>query len=98
MPRTLFSSRSSSFTPPTLATSALELRLCGETLLEGAHLLEVALERGWQPRLIVVSKSGRAQPEIAVRLARGDAQSLIKLSDRTSAPSILVADEAGDWS
>lgn len=29
-----------------LATSARERRACGETLLDGAHLLGVALERG----------------------------------------------------
>ena len=56
-----------------LATSARERRACGETLLDGAHLLGVALERGWQPRLVVASESGRAQPEIAALLARCNA-------------------------
>ena len=65
-----------------LATSARERRACGETLLDGAHLLGVALERGWQPRLVVASESGRAQPEIAALLARCNAQSLIELPDR----------------
>ncbi len=65
-----------------LATSARERRQCGETLLDGAHLLTVALERGWLPRLVVASESGRAQPEIAALLARCDPRSLVELPDR----------------
>ncbi len=65
-----------------LATSARERRSAGETLLDGAHLLEVALQRGWQPRLVVASESGSAQPEIAALLARCAPQSLIELPDR----------------
>ena len=65
-----------------LATSARERRSAGETLLDGAHLLEVALQRGWQPRLVVASESGCAQPEIAALLARCNPQSLIELPDR----------------
>lgn len=65
-----------------LATSARERRTSGETLLDGAHLLAVALERGWLPKLVVASESGRAQPEIAALLARCDPRSLVELPDR----------------
>ena len=65
-----------------LATSARERRSAGETLLDGAHLLEVALQSGWQPRLVVASESRSAQPEIAALLARCNPQSLVELPDR----------------
>lgn len=66
----------------TLATSARERRKEGLTLLDGAHLLGVALECGRPLRQVVVSESGRAQAEIAALLARCVQDSLIELPDR----------------
>lgn len=65
-----------------LATSARDRRKHGQTLLDGAHLLGVALERGQALSLIVVSESGRAQPEVAALLARCADEQCIELPDR----------------
>lgn len=65
-----------------LATSARDRRKHGETLLDGAHLLGVALERGQALSQIVVSESGRAQPEVAALLARCADEKCIELPDR----------------
>ena len=65
-----------------LATSARARRTSGETLLDGAHVLGVALERGVRPTRVVVSESGRRQPEIAALVARCAADSCIELPDR----------------
>lgn len=53
-----------------LANSARERRKLGETLLDGAHLLDAALQQPWPLKAIVVSDSGRAQVEIEGLLAR----------------------------
>ncbi|HQZ01778.1 MAG TPA: RNA methyltransferase, partial [Thauera sp.] len=53
-----------------LATSARERRKSGETLLDGAHLIDAALQRQWPLKALVVSDSGLAQPEIDGLLAR----------------------------
>jgi TrmH family RNA methyltransferase len=68
-----------------LATSARDRRREGETLLDGAHLLEVALARGIAPRQVVVSESGKALPEIASLLARCAPDVLIEVPDRVFA-------------
>jgi TrmH family RNA methyltransferase len=65
-----------------LATSARDRRKHGQTLLDGAHLLGVALERGQILSQIVVSESGRAQPEVAALLARCADEQCIELPDR----------------
>ncbi len=65
-----------------LATSARERRTSGETILDGAHVLGVALARGVRPTRVVVSESGRRQPEIAALVARCAADSCIELPDR----------------
>ncbi len=65
-----------------LATSARERRGSGETLIDGAHLLGVALERGVRPKLVVVSESGRGQAEIAALLEACSALNCIELPDR----------------
>ena len=65
-----------------LATSARDRRTSGETLLDGAHLLGVALERGVQPLRVVVSESGRRLPEIAALLAGCSSDICIELPDR----------------
>ncbi len=65
-----------------LATSARARRTSGETLLDGAHVLGVALERGVRPTRVVVSESGLRQPEIAALVARCAADSCIELPDR----------------
>ena len=65
-----------------LATSARDRRKHGQTLLDGAHLLGVALERGQALSQIVVSESGRAQPEVAALLARCADEQCIELPDR----------------
>ena len=65
-----------------LATSARARRASEETLLDGAHLLGVALERGVWPRRVVVSESGRSQPEISALLGVCDTDICIELPDR----------------
>lgn len=65
-----------------LATSARERRSAGETLLDGAHLLSVALARGLRPKLVVASESGRQQGEIAALLAACTDLPGIELPDR----------------
>jgi TrmH family RNA methyltransferase len=53
-----------------LATTARERRKHGQTLLDGAHLVQVALERGAPLQQLVLSESGLAQPELAALAAR----------------------------
>lgn len=53
-----------------LANSARERRKLGETLLDGAHLLDAALQQQWPLKAVVVSDSGCAQEEIEDLLAR----------------------------
>ena len=53
-----------------LANSARERRKLGETLLDGAHLLDAALQQQWPLKAVVVSDSGCAQLEIEDLLAR----------------------------
>lgn len=65
-----------------LATSARTRRSSGETLLDGAHLLGVALARGVRPSRVVVSESGRMQPEIASLLAACPTEICLELPDR----------------
>ena len=65
-----------------LATSARARRDGGETLLDGPHLLGVALGRGLRPTRVAVSESGLRQPEIAALLAACDPQACIALPDR----------------
>lgn len=65
-----------------LATSARDRRRQGQTLLDGAHLLGVALEHGQILSQIVVSESGRIQPEIANLLALCAEDRCIELPDR----------------
>jgi len=52
-----------------LATSARERRKLGETLLDGAHLVEAALQHPWPLKGLVVSDSGLAQAEVDRLLA-----------------------------
>ncbi|MCK6395342.1 RNA methyltransferase [Zoogloea sp.] len=68
-----------------LATSARDRRRAGEALLDGAHLLEVALARGFAPLQVVVSDSGKAQPEIASLLQRCAPDALIEVPERVFA-------------
>jgi TrmH family RNA methyltransferase len=65
-----------------LATSARDRRKEGRTLLDGAHLLGVALERGVDVLQIVVSESGRRQAEIEALLARCPSERQIEVPDR----------------
>jgi RNA methyltransferase, TrmH family len=65
-----------------LATSARDRRKHAETLLDGAHLLGVALVHGQGLSQIVVSESGRSQPEIANLLALCSEDRCIELPDR----------------
>lgn len=65
-----------------LATSARARRQAGETLLDGSHLLDVALARGVPLIQVVVSESGGRQPEIASLLARCAPDCLMQVPDR----------------
>lgn len=65
-----------------LATSARDRRKEGRTLLDGAHLLGVALERGVNVLQIVVRESGRRQAEIEALLARCPPERQIEVPDR----------------
>jgi TrmH family RNA methyltransferase len=53
-----------------LASSARERRERGQTLIDGAHLLDAALNAGILPLEVCVSESGRKQPEILALLDR----------------------------
>ena len=53
-----------------LASSARERRKSAQTLLDGPHLLEVALAHAYPLASVIVSDSGAEQPEIAALLAR----------------------------
>ncbi|MBL8495283.1 MAG: RNA methyltransferase, partial [Rhodocyclaceae bacterium] len=65
-----------------LAGSARERRKRGQTLLDGAHLVDTWLGRGQRLVQLVVSESGRAQPEIAALMGRhGEGADVIVLSD-----------------
>jgi TrmH family RNA methyltransferase len=79
-----------------LATSARERRTCGETLLDGAHLLGVALERGWQPLRVVVSESGRRSPR-SPRCWPAASDICIELPDRLFAHVSPVDRPAACW-
>ncbi|WP_341644705.1 TrmH family RNA methyltransferase [Thauera sp. SDU_THAU2] len=57
-----------------LAGSARERRKHGETLLDGAHLLDAALLRQWPLKGVVVAESGLASAEIQDLLARCPAE------------------------
>ena len=57
-----------------LAGSARERRKHGETLLDGAHLLDAALQRRWPLKGLVVAESGLASAEIQDLLARCPAE------------------------
>lgn len=78
-----------------LAGSARDRRKAGETLLDGAHLLEVALQHGVTPLQVVVSESGREQPEIAALLARCAPESLVEVPDRLFAQISPVDSPSG---
>lgn len=51
-----------------LATSARDRRKHGETLLDGVHLIQAALQSGPIPKRVFVSATGLRQAEIAVLL------------------------------
>ncbi|KAB2968620.1 RNA methyltransferase [Zoogloea sp.] len=65
-----------------LAGSARDRRKARETLLDGAHLLEVALQHDVMPLQVVVSESGRVQPEIQSLLARCEPDRVVEVPDR----------------
>ncbi|NML25354.1 TrmH family RNA methyltransferase [Zoogloea dura] len=78
-----------------LAGSARDRRKAGETLLDGTHLLEVALQHGVAPLQVVVSESGRLQPEIESLLARCTPDSLVEVPDRLFAQISPVDSPSG---
>lgn len=78
-----------------LAGSARDRRKAGETLLDGAHLLEVALQHGVAPMQVVVSESGRLQPEIESLLGRCAPDSLVEVPDRLFAQISPVDSPSG---
>lgn len=53
-----------------LGTSARDRRKFGETVLDGVHLIEAALQHPWPLKGVVVSDSGLTQPEIKLLLSR----------------------------
>ncbi|NMF91299.1 TrmH family RNA methyltransferase [Aromatoleum petrolei] len=64
-----------------LATSARERRSSGSTLLDGAHLVQAALDAGWPLCEIVVSEQGLQRPEIGAIVARCGALPALQLTD-----------------
>ncbi|MBK6973854.1 MAG: RNA methyltransferase [Sterolibacteriaceae bacterium] len=65
-----------------LATSSRERRKLGQTLLDGAHLVDTWLIGVGPPPLLVVSESGSRRAEIAALLGRaGEGTEIIELSD-----------------
>lgn len=78
-----------------LATSARERRALGQTLLDGAHLVEAALQANLPLREVVVSEHGLAQAEIAELLdAVGDVP-VLRLTDSLFAHVSPVDTPAG---
>lgn len=65
-----------------LATSARERREAGQTLLDGAHLLDVALDQGLRPTQVVLAEGAQARPEIAALLARCSSEDVVVLPER----------------
>ena len=81
-----------------LATSARDRRALGRTLLDGAHLVEAALDAGWTLRELVVSDHGLASAEVASLLDRCATLPVTHLTDAlfahvspVDAPSGLLA-------
>lgn len=64
-----------------LAGSARERRKYGETVLDGAHLVQAALQAGWPLKELVVSDQGLAREEIRGLLGRCDTLPVLHLSD-----------------
>ncbi|GAB4128392.1 MAG: RNA methyltransferase [Sideroxydans sp.] len=65
-----------------LATSARARREAGQTLLDGAHLLQAWLAAGQRPLHLLVSDSGMRDAEIAALLARCPDCPQTRLDDR----------------
>ncbi|AYH43160.1 rRNA methyltransferase [Azoarcus sp. DN11] len=64
-----------------LATSSRERRSSGLTLLDGAHLVQAALDAGWSLRELVVSAQGLARPEIRRIVERCSSLPALQLTD-----------------
>lgn len=64
-----------------LATSARDRRQLGQTLLDGAHLVQAALDAGWPLRELVVSEQGLGRDEIAALIVRCGALPATRLTD-----------------
>jgi TrmH family RNA methyltransferase len=64
-----------------IAGSARDRRQAGLALLDGLHLVDSYRQQIGAPRLLVVSDSGRHQPEVARLLADCPADSCLELSD-----------------
>lgn len=64
-----------------LATSARDRRSMGQTLLDGAHLVQAALDANWPLRELVVSDQGLAHPEIARMVERCQPATTLHLTD-----------------
>ena len=64
-----------------LSQSARERKKQGLTIIDGAHLVDVYRQRFGAPQALVVSETGRANPEIRALLARLDGVAVSELSD-----------------
>lgn len=64
-----------------LATSSVERRKSGMSVLDGAHLLAAFLDSGRKPEELMVSEAGLADPEIARLIERSAPARVTLLSD-----------------
>lgn len=78
-----------------LAHSARERRKLRRTLVDGAHLLSVYLERVGVPEWVIVASSHQDVPEIARLLTRVPANHLLVLDDRLFAEISTVETVTG---
>lgn len=78
-----------------LSESARERRKSGQTLLDGIHLVEAALQAGIEPQMLAVSESGAAHGEVAGLLQKMSRLQAICLADGLFAEISPVDTPAG---
>ncbi len=64
-----------------LASSTRERRKAGLALLDGAHLIAAYRASGGVPEQLILSQSGKSNPEVAQLAAGGSGQGLLVLAD-----------------
>ena len=78
-----------------LATSSSERRRTGQSVLDGAHLLQAFLDGGFMPEAVYASREGRQRSEVAALLERCAAQPQFLLGDALFAALSTVESPTG---